>query len=635
MSNRMLGIAMQAYYGGRAECRIRHTPVPIVHTDFKSQYPTVNALLGNWNILTAKTVSFDDVTDEVRELLGAITLKDTFDPDFWKRLGFFALVKPDQDILPVRTVYNGETQNIGVNALSSDTPIWFAGPGVIESVLLAGKPPHIEKAIRMVPHGRQAGLKTTSLRGMVSIDPRKHDFFRYVVEQRELHKSDDTLGGFLKELATSGSYGSFVEITPEKLPKPVKIKVFSGEDSFEPSQTDIIEKQGRWYFPPVAALITAGARLLLAMLERCVTDAGGAYLFCDTDSLCIVASEDGGLVPCPGGSHKLPDGSEAVKALSWKEVQNIANEFKTLNPYDPAIVPDLLKIEKVNFDSTGHRRQLTGYSISAKRYVLYEQTGKDLTVVEPKAHGLGYLYPPIEKKNENEAGWVFEAWDFMLRQGLELQPIAPAWLDIPAMMRIVVSTPHVLARLKYLTQPYNFVFCPLIDRVGGYPANVDPNNFTPVTAFTRDRGRWSCAECINVHDGKVYRLALRQTTKLDKLIPQTFGYILRLYFCHPESKSLAPDGTACVAGTHGLLKRASIVAGKLRYVGKETDRRWEPGEDLSLFTFKPIEYVPSGKVTADPTLRYEMAKRGLRELMLAAPRMGPLWRGQRGPGRQA
>jgi DNA-binding Xre family transcriptional regulator len=50
-------------------------------------------------------------------------------------------------------------------------------------------------------------------------------------------------------------------------------------------------------------------------------------------------------------------------------------------------------------------------------------------------------------------------------------------------------------------------------------------------------------------------------------------------------------------------------------VGKETDRRWEPGEDLSLFTFKPIEYVPSGKVTADPILRDEITTRGLRELM--------------------
>src|SRR6266849_5634619 len=138
------------------------------------------------------------------------------------------------------------------------------------------------------------------------------------------------------------------------------------------------------------------------------------------------------------------------------------------------------------------------------------------------------------------------------------------------MMRIVLSTPHVLGRLNYLTRPHNFLFCPLIDPVAGYPANVDPNNCTPITAFTKDRKRWTHAECINIRDGKHYQLALVQGKNLNKLIPQTFGYVLRLYLCHPEAKSLAPDGTTCGADTCGLLKRASIHAGELRYVGKET-----------------------------------------------------------------
>ena len=354
---------------------------------------------------------------------------------------------------------------------------------------------------------------------------------------------------------------------------------------------------------------------MLAMLERCARDAGGTYLFCDTDSLCIVASEEVGWFPVRVGHINCRIDSEVVKALSWKEVQSIANEFKTLNPYDPAIVPDLLKIEKVNFDSAGDRRQLTGYSISAKRYVLYQQSGENLTIVDPKAHGLGYLYPPIEKKKNEDPAWTFEAWDWMLREELGLARMAPAWLHVPAMMRIVVSTPHVLGRLNYVTRPYNFLFRPLIDPVAGYPANVDPKNFTPITPFTRKRERWSQAECTNVRDGKIYHLALRQSSKLDRLIAQTFGYVLRLYLRHPESKSLAPNGAPCEAGTRGLLKRASVITGQLRYVGKETDRRWTEGEDISLLTFKPIEYVPSGKVAADAVLRDEIAKHGVRELM--------------------
>ena len=33
-------------------------------------------------------------------------------------------------------------------------------------------------------------------------------------------------------------------------------------------------------------------------------------------------------------------------------------------------------------------------SIAAKRYALYTKTNDDIEIVEPKAHGLGYFYPP-------------------------------------------------------------------------------------------------------------------------------------------------------------------------------------------------------------------------------------------------
>ena len=109
------GIFMQSYFGGRAECRIRNWEVPVCPVDFMSQYPTVNELLGNWDVITAKRVTFPDATKQVRELLSTISLKRCFDRKFWPQFKFFALVYPDNDIFPVRTVYNGATQNIGIN----------------------------------------------------------------------------------------------------------------------------------------------------------------------------------------------------------------------------------------------------------------------------------------------------------------------------------------------------------------------------------------------------------------------------------------------------------------------------------------------------------------------------------------
>jgi len=279
------GIAMQSYFGGRAECRIRKWPVPVVPVDFTSQYPTVNTLLGNFDVLTAKSISIEDVTSEVRAFLAGVTLERTFDPAFWKRLQFFALVTSNNDILPVRTVYNDSaTQNIGVNGLTSQTSMWFAGPDVIASILLnGGKVPTIEKAIRVVPHRKQTELTRTNLQGMVEIDPVKQDFYRSVVEQRKRFKSDKALAYFLKILANSSAYGLFVELNPKKVKSREckNIKVFSGEHEHT-QPTLIVEEHGSWLFPILAAFITSGGRLLLATLEQCVKDAGGSYLFCDS-----------------------------------------------------------------------------------------------------------------------------------------------------------------------------------------------------------------------------------------------------------------------------------------------------------------------------------------------------------------
>ena len=43
--DRINGIATQASVGGRAECMIRQTPVPVTYVDFHAQFPAVSKLL--------------------------------------------------------------------------------------------------------------------------------------------------------------------------------------------------------------------------------------------------------------------------------------------------------------------------------------------------------------------------------------------------------------------------------------------------------------------------------------------------------------------------------------------------------------------------------------------------------------
>jgi hypothetical protein len=51
--------------------------------------------------------------------------------------------------------------------------------------------------------------------------------------------------------------------------------------------------------------------------------------------------------------------------------------------------------------------------------------------------------------------------------------------------------------------------------------------------------------------------------------------------------------------TRGLLQRAQILANwPPIFIGKESDKHWEEGEDLSLLDFKAIQYRQKGNAVA-------------------------------------
>jgi hypothetical protein len=88
------------------------------------------------------------------------------------------------------------------------------------------------------------------------------------------------------------------------------------------------------------------------------------------------------------------------------------------------------------------------------------------------------------------------------------------------------------------------------------------------------------------------------------------------YQNHPEAKSLGPDGAPCEFDTRGLLQRARIVANwPPIYIGKESDKHWEEGEDLSLLEFKAVEYKRKGNAVASDEQLARIAKVPKREFM--------------------
>src|SRR6516225_624083 len=178
-----LGHGMVAYIGGRVESRLRRILVPVVYVDFLSMYPTVNSLMGLWAFFTCERIETREVTAEVRRLVDEVDLERLFRREFWRELPVLCLVKPEGEVLPARGLYErtGAWQ-IGINPLTSRTPLWLPLADVIAAKLLGCSAPEILEAIRLVPVGRRAGLRPVRLLGEIEIDPERDDFFQVVVE---------------------------------------------------------------------------------------------------------------------------------------------------------------------------------------------------------------------------------------------------------------------------------------------------------------------------------------------------------------------------------------------------------------------------------------------------------------------
>jgi hypothetical protein len=592
------GFAMEAYYGGRAECRVRKVPVPVAYCDFRSMYPTVNTLMGLWRALTAQRLRVIDATDWARQFLARVTPDDLFRPETWRDLAVLVECVPAGNILPARAPYTGDSEplTIGVNPLTVTEDVgtvWYTLADCVADQLAGRKPLTIRRAIRFVPGGRQRALVPVALRGQVAIDPAKDDFFREVIRARGRVKADPTLPEpernalqlFLKILANATSYGVFVELNRQD-GETAEVEVFGGERFA--TKVEAPEEPGDCYFPPLAALITGGARLMLALAETEVARRGGAHAFMDTDSIAIVASEHGGLVPCLGGLQRLPDGRAAIRALSWAEVEEVRARFIALDPYGDG--GEVLELEGENRGEDERQRELWCLAIAAKRYALFTLDGDGVRIAKATEHGLGaYLVPNDPASGKRVLDWIDCAWTDIVRGVLTLPTLPmPAWAEQLATTRLAISTPHMLGWFKRWNavnakkpngaqrpygervKPFGFLHhAPLDQTIGGARRSMRTSKHNLVAPYG-DHCRW-----INLRepDGEPFRLVTYQPSSgdLQVLVGRTYNDLIAMHPFHPEPKSLGADSAPCHERTVGLLTRRPIVAIKRLHVGKEAN----------------------------------------------------------------
>jgi len=540
--------------------------------------------------------------DRVEEFLRKVTPDILFETKTWTCMNGFVKVVPNGDVLPIRNKYGAASNDwqVGLNHAyaKKEDALWYSIPDVVASVLATGRVPEIADAFLIEPDGMTPGLTPTKLRGIVEVRPERDDFFRVIVEERLrlAHLGDLSYienkrpEKALKILASATCFGIYAQM--DRQGEDDKIEVTCHGIDPDPYKCKVARPEfpGEFCFPPLASLITAGARLMLALLEHCVSKLHGSYAFEDTDSFGVVATEHGGLVPCPGGPLEMADGRAAIRALSWEDVNGIAALFRKLNPYTDKS-RSILKIERDNYHpETGKQRQVYCLAMASKRYALFllDEHGNPILLQKGinnhedrwSEHGLGHLRNPINPHSEDRT-WIPQAWINVIRRtlGLPAQPLG--FEHLPAIGRVPMTGPTALRSLAKLNRgkkyrnrikPFDFLLSCHVKQFG-YPPEVDPEKFHLVAPYELDPDCWPDLPWIDQYTGAQYGITTegfhgsRGVARV-----KTYGEVLREYEFHSGAKSADPKGKPSGKQTIGLLRRRHVRVDRIIYIGKESNR---------------------------------------------------------------
>ena len=509
-SKDVMGFVMSSYYGGRTEVMIRNKPVRVSYLDFTSMYPSVYSLLKLDDYLKSDKITFYENTKRVGKFVSSLKIEDLQNPEIWLKPEIHSIVsvRPNDDILPVRMQYGKEAKIIGINYLTTDKNLWYTVQDVIASKLLSGKSPDIIQAFTFLPNGKQNALTDVSISD-ITISP-DDDFIKKVIEERikikKSNRSDkNQVQLILKIIANATSYGIYIEENSETIADSRELDVYSVEHfAFKSNK---IEKQGFYFNPIMASLITGSSRLILAIAES-IAVSEGYFAYCDTDSVFV--------------------DPEVVKSIQ--------DFFKHLNPYSVKV--EMFKIEED--DNEESLDNVMFYGISAKRYCLYDNTDDKITIRKYSTHGLGHI------KGIDGA----EIWKDILNKKFE------NYSNKLAVSQITITKPSILKRFRKMNsgkpmdrqvKPFNFML------IGS-----EKNDVIPCLPYSKDIAGIEYRSFTDYNTG----IGSNELPLPSTAYWHTLEDVLIQYIRHSDDKFDYIDGIA---------ERKHIVMDKVRYIGKESN----------------------------------------------------------------
>jgi hypothetical protein len=316
-----LGAAACASYGGWSGVGIRNTPdsppTPVRLLDITGEYAVCAHQLGIWRLLCAERLTLTPVAPvEIEAWIGR-QRRDTF--RISPKLNVLCRLRPDHDVLPHR-IKPGRTWLTTVAPLTCDESLWWPLSDLVNSFFETGKVPELEACLRLEGNGTLSDLRAIDLPGLGRFDPNQPgaDLFLFLAQGRLDLANNDTLepeerarlATLYKLWDNSACSGIFLEVhTAEPASKPIRGTVIGPDGPYE-TRAPAFEEPGPWYFPPFYALVTAAGRYLLNDGMRLVRDAGSVVAYWDTDSLAILATPAGGVIPVTGGRLRDASGRE-------------------------------------------------------------------------------------------------------------------------------------------------------------------------------------------------------------------------------------------------------------------------------------------------------------------------------------